>query len=82
MYPTLIIILVALKKSHLEHQFTNYGDVTGRNSIRSSADCDVVFASGTTITARFIRPTGKSDLLVSSDSNTALGSEEEIKSVV
>ncbi|KAJ7910536.1 hypothetical protein B0H13DRAFT_2486397 [Mycena leptocephala] len=61
MYPTLIIILVALKKSHLEHQFTNYGDATGRNSIRSSADCDVVFASGTTITARFIRPTGKSD---------------------
>jgi hypothetical protein len=25
MYPTVIIVLVALKNSHLEHQFTSYG---------------------------------------------------------
>ncbi|KAF7350085.1 hypothetical protein MVEN_01310400 [Mycena venus] len=28
MYPTLIVILVALRKSHLENQFTSYGDAS------------------------------------------------------
>ncbi|KAJ6460514.1 hypothetical protein C8R45DRAFT_1029296 [Mycena sanguinolenta] len=32
MYPTVIIILVALKKSHLEHQFTSYGEVTTQHT--------------------------------------------------
>ncbi|KAJ7435272.1 hypothetical protein FB451DRAFT_1464395 [Mycena latifolia] len=82
MYPTLVIILVALQKSHLEHQFTNYGGAAGRNSIGSSGACDVVFASGPTISTRFIGSTGRSDLLVSSDSNTALGSKEGEKSLL
>ncbi|KAL0057852.1 hypothetical protein AAF712_015502 [Marasmius tenuissimus] len=42
MYPTVIIILVALQKSHLETQFTSYGGVsTGRG---------IVFGSGPTST--------------------------------
>ncbi|KAF9265017.1 hypothetical protein L218DRAFT_997974 [Marasmius fiardii PR-910] len=41
MYPTVIIILVALRKSHLENQFTTYG---------STSPKDIVFASGPTST--------------------------------
>ncbi|KAF9256467.1 hypothetical protein L218DRAFT_1081347 [Marasmius fiardii PR-910] len=40
MYPTVLIILVALHKSHLESQFTSYGGTTSSK--------DIVFVSGPT----------------------------------
>lgn len=57
MYPTIIIILVALKSSHLEHQFTSYG---------SDADTPAQFGSGRTIAAHFIKSASGSDTEVGS----------------
>jgi len=92
MYPTILICLVALRKSHLEHQFTAYGDgdvstrnVTSRTS--STARRTPVFgpsdwASGPTL---FISASARSNLLLSSgaqDSRSELGSREGEKSEV
>ncbi|KAJ7221245.1 hypothetical protein GGX14DRAFT_429342, partial [Mycena pura] len=78
MYPTLIIILVALRKSHLETQFTTYDGASTKND-------DIVFAShpssGTWSSAR--RENKKqAGVLVSRvlDSRTELGSQEGDKS--
>lgn len=82
MYPTLIIILVALKKSHLENQFTSYGGVNTRNhdiSFKPSQDAAWTHAFGSSST--------ESDIIVSSpvartsaqDSKTEVGSKNEEK---
>ncbi|KAJ6555298.1 hypothetical protein B0H10DRAFT_1220361 [Mycena sp. CBHHK59/15] len=82
MYPTLIIILVALKKSHLENQFTSYGGATSHNSIPGGRN--MVFGSGPTNSAwspaRFISPSGKSDIIVSTDIIIEQGSKTELGS--
>jgi len=67
MYPTVIIILVALKNSHLEHQFTGYG--TPRDTVETRV-----------ISARFVKSAGASDLLVSSDA-TQVESRDAEKAV-
>ncbi|KAJ6608459.1 hypothetical protein B0H10DRAFT_2067672 [Mycena sp. CBHHK59/15] len=82
MYPTLIIILVALKKSHLENQFMSYGGATSHNSIPGGRN--MVFGSGPTNSAwspaRFISPSGKSDIIVSTDIIIEQGSKTELGS--
>ncbi|KAJ7206309.1 hypothetical protein GGX14DRAFT_568281 [Mycena pura] len=75
MYPTLIIILIALRKSHLEYQFTVYGD--GDSTVQND---EVVFASHPLSTtwnsARYSKQDG---VLVSTVtySSTHLGSTKE-----
>ncbi|KAJ7075512.1 hypothetical protein B0H15DRAFT_866739 [Mycena belliarum] len=73
MYPTLIIILVALNQSHLEHQFTGYRGGQG-NTVTSSAARDIVFASAPKSSALSVKVAKK--VLVASDSRTDLGSKD------
>jgi hypothetical protein len=83
MYPTLLVILVALKRSHLENQFT-YHASTGHNT---SAEKEVRFRTGGSGSAwgpsRFNASSGlnivvSSDVLISGDSKTEVESKEEI----
>ncbi|KAJ6540729.1 hypothetical protein B0H19DRAFT_1269276 [Mycena capillaripes] len=83
MYPTVIIILVALKKSHLENQFTTYGGVTTNTH-------DIVFKNGgdSAYTPPLTSSSGDSEIIVSSrrvrrlksDSNTDVASKDGEKS--
>ncbi|KAJ7511151.1 hypothetical protein B0H11DRAFT_1954177 [Mycena galericulata] len=79
MYPTIIIILVALKRSHLENQFTTFGGVVNRQSIQLGPD--IVFASGPTLSGwsppRFTSSTSQLDIIGSSkDSKTEIDSRD------
>ena len=79
-YPTLIVILVALKKSHLENQFTSYGDVTSRTN--TTIGRSAVFSPSAWGPTRFISASAESNVILSSglitgqDSKTELGSKE------
>jgi len=83
MYPTLIIILVALKKLHIENQFPSYGGVTTRNQ-------DIAFKPGRdpAWSPGFTNSCGESDIIVSSrmikisgqDSQTDVASKDGEKS--
>ncbi|KAJ7885016.1 hypothetical protein B0H13DRAFT_2666910 [Mycena leptocephala] len=68
MYPTLIIILVALKKSHLENQFTSYGgDAAWTHAFGSSStESDIIVSSPVARTS-------------AQDSKTEVGSKNEEK---
>ncbi|KAJ6514046.1 hypothetical protein DFH09DRAFT_1197032 [Mycena vulgaris] len=76
MYPTIIIILVALKKSHLEHEFYSCG---------GDADGSMVFASRPpsartlSVSPRLTKSgESRSDIIdIASDSKTELGSESQ-----
>ncbi|KAF7351740.1 hypothetical protein MSAN_01607200 [Mycena sanguinolenta] len=72
MYPTVIIILVALKKSHLEHQFTSYGDVTTQHT-NIQVQQGMMFAQGTRSSAAETC----SVIVLAPDSSTELGSSKE-----
>ncbi|KAJ7464308.1 hypothetical protein B0H11DRAFT_2285165 [Mycena galericulata] len=81
MYPTVIIILVALKRSHLETQFTSYGGASGRPGGR-----DLASDSGPTFSTRFLSSSGDSEILIvpsdmriKEDSKTGVGSTDEEK---
>ncbi|KAJ7464310.1 hypothetical protein B0H11DRAFT_79858 [Mycena galericulata] len=92
MYPTVIVILVALKKSHLETQFTTYGGATSHNDPPGGRN--LVFASGPTLSTHFLSSSGDSDILFvpsdvrirtaskaeGEDSKTDVGSRDEEKS--
>ncbi|KAJ8073311.1 hypothetical protein PM082_020186 [Marasmius tenuissimus] len=57
MYPTIIIILVALQKSHLETQFTSYGGVSTQRDMGSGSGPTSTTAVSSRIRAQLTRDT-------------------------
>ncbi|KAJ7362499.1 hypothetical protein DFH08DRAFT_930819 [Mycena albidolilacea] len=81
MYPTLIVILVALRKSHLEHQFTSYGDV--QTCANPTGARTPAFSSSAWSPARFTSVSPEAKIItMDQNSSTEFGSKESEKSEI
>ncbi|KAJ7664677.1 hypothetical protein DFH06DRAFT_1188336 [Mycena polygramma] len=76
MYPTLIIILVALQKSHLESQFTSYGDIARPAS--TTLGLTPAFEPSESGATRYVNGSN-AVLSVTAESSTEFGSKEAEK---